>query len=143
LRIPVGGRPGELCGLPSDQSVVDFFAGAKQLFKTWNDTMTLESVERILDWTPVSFIDRIAPRPLLIITTSGYDVVHPAWFIADAFERAREPKRLQYLPFNQLGLYSEPGLSASLKHATDFFLEHLSLTEAEKGEREGKLARKT
>ena len=143
LRIPVGGRPGDLCGLPSDQSVVDFFAGAKQILKTWNDTMTLESVERILDWTPISFIDRIAPRPLLIITTSGYDVVHPAWFIADAFERAREPKRLQYLPFDQLGLYSEPGLSASLKHATDFFLEHLSLNEAEKADREGKLAKGT
>ena len=142
LRIPVGGRPGELCGLPSDQSVVDFFGGAKQLFKTWDDTMTLESVERILDWTPVSFIDRIAPRPLLIVTTSLYDVVHPAWFIADAFERAREPKRLQYLPFNQLGLYAEPGLSVSLKAATDFFLEHLGMTNAEIVAREAERAKK-
>jgi hypothetical protein len=141
-RIPVGGRPGELCGLPSDQSVVAFFAGAKTLFKTWDDTMTLESVERILDWTPVSFVDRIAPRPLLIVTTAGYDVVHPAWFIAEAFERAREPKRLEYLPFDQLGLYAEPGLSVSLRHATDFFVEHLGATETEKVEREARLAQK-
>jgi hypothetical protein len=104
--------------------------------------MTLESVERILDWTPVSFIDRIAPRPLLILTTSGYDVVHPAWFIADAFERAREPKRLQYLPFDQLGLYAEPGLSVSLRHATDFFLEHLGRTSAERVDEEARLAQR-
>jgi len=127
-RIPVGGRPGELCGLPSDQSVVEFFAGAKALFKSWDDTMTLESVERILEWTPVSFVDRLTPRPILFLTTSGYDVVHPAWTIAEAYERAREPKRLTFLPFGQLELYAEPGLSVSLRHATEFFLEHLSPT---------------
>jgi len=124
-RIPVGGRPGELCGLPSDQSVVEFFAGAKALFKTWEDTMTLESAERILEWTPISFIDRITPRPILFLATSGHDVVHPAWAVAEAYERAREPKRLTFLPFGQLELYSEPGLAVSIRHATDFFREHL------------------
>jgi uncharacterized protein len=139
-RIPVGGRPGELCGLPSDQSVVDFFAGAKALLKTWDDTMTLESVERILEWTPISFVDRITPRPLLIVTTAGRDVVHPAWAVGQAYERAREPKRLEFLPFDQLGLYSEPGLSVSLRHATDFFAEHLGESESEKTERESRRA---
>ena len=75
--------------------------------------MTLESVERILEWTPISFVDRITPRPLLIVTTAGHDVVHPAAAVAEAYERAREPKRLDFLPFDQLGLYSEPGLSVS------------------------------
>jgi len=142
LRIPVGGRPGELCGLSSDQAVVDFFAGAKALFKTWNDTMTLESAERIFEWTPISFVDRIAPRPLLIVTTGGYDVVHPAWFVNEAYERARQPKRIEFLPFDQLGLYSEPGLSVSLRHATEFFVEHLGVTEAEKVDREAKSAQR-
>jgi len=141
-RIPVGGRPGELCGLPSDQSVVDFFAGAKTLLQTWNDTMTLESVERILEWTPITFVERIAPRPLLIITTSGRDVVHPAWAVTEAYERAREPKRLDFLPFDQLGLYSEPGLSVSIRRAADFFFEHLGETDAEKIERESRRTNK-
>ena len=141
-RVPVGGRPGELCGLPSDASVVGFFAGAKSLLKTWEDTMTLESIERIFDWTPISFVDRITPRPLLILTTAGYDVVHPASAVAEAFERAREPKWLEFLPFDQLGLYSEPGLSVSLRHASDFFAAHLGETNAEKVEREERLARK-
>jgi uncharacterized protein len=87
--------------------------------------MTLESIERILEWTPISFVDRITPRPILILTTGGYDVVHPAWAVAEGYERAREPKRLTFLPFGQLELYAEPGLSVSLRHATEFFLEHL------------------
>jgi uncharacterized protein len=141
-RIPVAGRPGELCGLPSDEGVVGFFAGAKKLFKTWDDTMTLESLERILDWTPISFVDRITPRPLLIVTTAGYDVVHPAWAVSEAYERARQPKRLDFLPFDQLGLYAEPGLTASIRHATDFFLEHLGPTNREKIERESRAGRR-
>ena len=141
-RIPVGGRPGELCGLPSDQSVVEFFAGAKALFKTWDDTMTLESAERILEWTPISFVDRITPRPILFLTTAGHDVVHPAWAVAEAYERAREPKRLTFLPFGQLELYSEPGLSVSIRHATDFFVEHLCETEAEKVQSESLRAKR-
>ncbi len=122
-RIPVGGLSGTLCGLPSEQEVVDFFAGAKQLFSTWVDTMTLESIEKIFEWSPISFVERIAPRPVLFITTAKHDVVHPAWAVLDAYERAREPKRLAYLPFGQLGLYAEPGLGASLKTAADFFKE--------------------
>jgi uncharacterized protein len=134
-RIPVAGRPGALCGLASDQQVVEFFAGAKQQMKTWEDTMTLESVERILEWSPISLIDRITPRPLLIVSTAGYDVVHPAWFVAEAYARAREPKRMVLLPFDQIGLYSEPGLTISLRHAADFFREHLGETIAERRER--------
>ena len=120
-RIPVGGLSGTLCGLPSEQEVVDFFAGAKQLFKTWCDTMTLESIEKIFEGSPISFVERIAPRPIRFVTTAKHDIVHPAWAVLDAYERAREPKDLVYLPYGQLGLYAEPGLGASLASATEFF----------------------
>jgi fermentation-respiration switch protein FrsA (DUF1100 family) len=124
-RIPVGGLSGTLCGLPSEQEVVDFFAGAKTLFKTWVDTMTLESIEKILEWSPISFVSRMAPRPILFLTTGKHDVVHPAWAVLDAYERAREPKEIRYLPFGQLGLYSEPGLGVSLTNAIEFFRKNL------------------
>jgi fermentation-respiration switch protein FrsA (DUF1100 family) len=140
-RIPVTGRPGDLCGLPSGQQVVGFFAGARELMKTWEDTITLESVERIFEWSPISVVDRITPRPLLIVSTAGYDVVHPARFVTEAYEKAREPKRLVLLPFDQLGLYSEPGLTISLRHAADFFVDHLGETETEKRERQLRAAR--
>jgi hypothetical protein len=125
LRIPVIGRPGELCAMPLDEDVHAFFAQARAAFPTWADTITLESIERILEFSPLSFVHRISPRPYLIISTAKYDVVHPAWTIAELYEHARMPKRLEFLPFEQVGLYSEPGLSVSNNLARDFFIEQL------------------
>jgi hypothetical protein len=125
-RIPVTGRAGTFCALPSDQQIVDFFGGAKDLFPTWDDSITLESIERIIEFSPISIVDRISPRPLMIVGTSGYDVVHPAWTVTELYERARQPKRLELLPFDQVGLYSEPGLSVAMELAAGFFHEHLS-----------------
>jgi acetyl esterase/lipase len=124
-RIPVVGKPGELCAMPLGDDVIEFFAAAKTAFPTWAETITLESIERILEFSPLSFVHRISPRPYLIISTAGYDVVHPSWTIAELFEHAREPKRLEFLPFDQIGLYSEPGLSTSNNMARDFYIEHL------------------
>jgi len=124
-RIPVISATGELCGIPCGDDIVEFFTAAEAAFPTWAKTITLESIERILEFSPLSFVHRISPRPYLIISTAGYDIVHPAWTVAELFEHAREPKRLEFLPFDQIGLYSEPGLSTSNNLARDFFLDQL------------------
>ncbi len=124
-RIPVVAAPGTLCGIPSDAEILEFFAGVPDAFPTWRDTITLESMEKIMEFSPISFVHRITPRPYLIITTAGRDVVHPAWSVAALYEAAREPKRIEFLPFAQTELYSEPGLSISNAVARDFFLEQL------------------
>ena len=124
-RIPVVAGAGELCGMPLGQDIIDFFAAAEEFHPTWANTITLESVERILEYSPLSFVHRISPRPYMVISTAGYDVVHPAWSIAELIDAAREPKRVEFLPFNQIGLYSEPGMSTSNNLARDFFIEKL------------------
>jgi hypothetical protein len=124
-RIPVSGLPGDLCGMPADADAARFLGATKEILPTWEDTITLESVEKVLEWSPISFVDRIAPRPLLVVGTSGYDVIHPAWFVDQGYQRAKEPKKIVYLPYGQMDLYIEPGLSESMRHATAFFLEHL------------------
>jgi len=125
-RIPVTGPHGTLCGLPSDDpEIAGFFENMPDMFPTWRDTITLESVEKILEFSPLSFVHRITPRPYLIISTGGRDIVHPAWSVAELFDAACEPKRLEFLPFNQVELYSEPGLSISNGIATDFFIDKL------------------
>ena len=124
-RIPVGGPPGTLCALPWDEEVEAFFKLIPELHPTWRDTITLESVEKILEFSPLSFVHRISPRPYLIISTALRDVVHPAWSVAEMFEAAREPKRLEFLPFEQTALYSEPGLTVSNDLARDFFIDTL------------------
>ena len=124
-RIPVVAAPGTLCGIPSDAEILGFFASTPDLFPTWRDTITLESMDKILDFSPISFVHRITLRPYLIITTSGRDVVHPAWSVAGLYAAARHPKRIEFLPFAQFELYSEPGLSISNGVARDFFVENL------------------
>jgi len=124
-RIPAFAPQGELCGLPSDREIMDFLAAVPEAFPTWRDTITLESMEKILEFSPLSFVHLITPRPYLIISTGGRDIVHPAWSVAELFERAREPKRIEFLPFDQTALYFEPGLGVSNKLACDFFLEQL------------------
>ena len=87
-RIPVYGPEGSLRGLPADEEIMAFFDVLPEAFPTWRDTITLESIEKILEFSPLSLLHRISPRPYLIITTAGRDVVHPAWTVAALFERA-------------------------------------------------------
>lgn len=126
-RIPVTGLSSEYCALPSEPEIVDFFAQAKELHPTWRDTITLESIERILEFSPLNMVQRITPRPYMIISTAKHDVVHPADTVAELHARAREPKRLVFLPYEQTELYSEPGLGASNAVAAGFFAENLQL----------------
>ena len=128
-RIPVYGPPGTLCALPADEQIAQFFAAMPSMFPTWRDSITLESIEKIIEFSPWSFVHRISPRPYLIISTAGRDIVHPAWTVAEMHARALAPKRLEFLPFDQTGLYVEPGLSHSNALAADFFVEHLGPVE--------------
>jgi fermentation-respiration switch protein FrsA (DUF1100 family) len=61
----------------------------------------------------------------MIVTASGYDVIHPYWMAAEAYEKAREPKELVSLPFPGMALYGQPALNVALEHATRFFAQHL------------------
>jgi fermentation-respiration switch protein FrsA (DUF1100 family) len=126
-RVKVTGRGslGEFCAMPSDQEFVDFFAQTAKLNKMWRQDITLESIERILEFNPASVIHLIAPRPLLIITTTGYDTIHPVEQVQSAFGSARDPKELVLLPEDQLGLYREPGLSVALGHSVTWFDRYL------------------
>jgi hypothetical protein len=126
-RIPVAALAGELCGIPSDPDVIQFFGQLQQACPSWRDTITLESIERILEFSPLAMVARITPRPYLIISTAGHDVVHPADSVAELFERARQPKRLEFLPYAQTELYVEPGLSRGNQLALDFYREHLGV----------------
>lgn len=128
-RIPVQGPPGSLCAVPGDGEIAGFFDAMPTRFPTWRNSITLESIEKIIEFSPWSYVHRIAPRPYLIISTAGRDVVHPAWTVAEMHERARPPKRLEFLPYDQLGLYVEPGLSRANAVAAEFFLEHLGPVE--------------
>lgn len=124
-RIPAVAAQGEICGIPADEKILSFFVDVKPTFPTWSETITLESIERIIEFSPLSMVDRISPRPYMIVTTSGYDIIHPADTVTDLYARARDPKSLEWLAYDQTGLYSEPGLTEANQVAAKFFTEHL------------------
>lgn len=126
-RVPVTGiaRRGEFSAMPGDDLAVSFIKAAEEAFKTYRAEILLESVERVIEFFPDQVIDQIGPRALRIITNAGYDLHHPLDLIQDAFARAREPKSLVLMPYDTVGLYSEPGLGEAMQHAIEWFDIHL------------------
>lgn len=125
VRVAGLGAEGEFCAMPVDRQLMGFLEEAEKTLKTWRPDLVLESVEKILEFNPESVIHQIAPRPLLMIATTGYDMIHPIEQILEAFEMAKEPKRLALLPYGQTGLYTEPGFSQSIAEAIGWFEEYL------------------
>ncbi len=116
---------GELAAMQMDRSALAFLEEAEKNLKTWRPDLVLESVERVIEFNPESVIHQIAPRPLLMIATIGYDMIHPIEQVLEAYEKAREPKRLALLPYDQTGLYEDPGLAEAMAESIAWFQKYL------------------
>jgi uncharacterized protein len=123
-RIPIlgHGASDDFCGMPGDLLLVEAIS-ANRLGHP--DDMPLESLEKIIEFSPISVVTRIGPRPLLVVTTRGYDMIHPVEHILEAFNLAVEPKRFVGLDYDQMGLYGGPGLEESLATTLSFLDEFL------------------
>jgi fermentation-respiration switch protein FrsA (DUF1100 family) len=84
----------------------------------------LESAEKTLEFNATSVIEQIAPRALCIISTKD-DEAHPIDQILEAFDKAKEPKRLLLLDMTVLDVYWEPGLSLALGGAAQWYDQYL------------------
>ena len=116
---------GEVCAMQVDSQIIGFLEEAQKNLKTWRPDITLESVEKVIEFVPESVIHQIAPRPLLIVATAGYDMIHPMDQLLEAYEKAHEPKRLALLPYDQTGLYADPGLGEAMAEAIGWFQKYL------------------
>jgi pimeloyl-ACP methyl ester carboxylesterase len=89
----------------------------------WENAVTLRSLERYAEYEPGSYVERVAPTPLLVVCMAE-DTVTPADEILGAYERAREPKRLALLPGGHYDAYVEQR-DAAAGAAAAWFAEHL------------------
>jgi len=107
----------------------DFFTGKtapeqdKWRFKKWRNEITLRSLEMYSEYEPGSYIERIAPTPLLMVMGDA-DVVCPTDLGLAAFNRAGEPKRLELYPGGHFSAYTDQFQRAA-NAATDWFVQHL------------------
>lgn len=123
-RIPVVahfGTPG-VCAMPTNRDVLAFVGMNPP---TWRDDISLESMEKIIQFNPMSAIRQISPRPLCMIMNTGYEVLHSVEQVMDAYAAAAEPKKLVLLPYDQLGFYAEAGQDEAMAAALDFLNESL------------------
>ncbi|HEU0026927.1 MAG TPA: alpha/beta hydrolase [Ktedonobacterales bacterium] len=115
---------GEPSALPTPESYEWFMRTSQTVAPSWKNQVTMESMERFLEYNPAANIHRISPTPLLMILASD-DRLTPTDLAVAAYERAREPRSLVFLPGGHFGAYAEPGLSLSASAATDWFRRYL------------------
>jgi len=116
---------GDFAVMPGDDEQAEHFANLRRLQPTWRDDITLESLDRVLDFRPLDVVAEIAPRAVCMLAAAGPDPVHPLDQILEAYDRLREPKRLHLMPEKGLDLRFDPAWSRCMDHAVDWFKVHL------------------
>ena len=113
--------------LPDRQSA-ELAAAARRNVPSALNTLPLEYVDETLSFHPEWVVDRIAPRPILFITTDDDRLVPPEESRA-LYEKAGEPKRLVVLEgYGHYEVYAEPAFSEVMRETVAWLLEHLPPT---------------
>jgi uncharacterized protein len=110
--------------LPTPDSWQWFTETANTRAPSWRNEVTLRSLEMLMEYEPGSYIDRISPTPLLMVVAAG-DVLTASDLAIDAYENAREPKKLVILPGGHFGAYTGPDFDLSSGAACDWLVQHL------------------
>lgn len=123
-RLPVVAPPGEPCMLPARSEYERLMRQSREA-PTWRNYLTIESLEKILEYSPGSAIRWIAPTPLLLIV-AGLDMLTPADLTLDAYREAGEPKSLLWLRCKHHDVYDVPAhFDQACGAAVRWFSQHL------------------
>ena len=118
--IPVVGPEGTPSALPTPESYDFFMKVVQTSAPRWENRVTLESIEKFLEYNPGANIHRISPTPLLMVVAED-DRLTPTDLAIDAYERAREPKKLVAFKGGHFDAYVEPGIRTTAGEATEWF----------------------
>jgi fermentation-respiration switch protein FrsA (DUF1100 family) len=98
---------------------------ASTIAPNWRNQVTIESVEKLVEYDPTYPIHLISPTPLLMVVAQN-DQSLPANLSIAAFERAREPKKITLLSCGHTDTYDkEPWVSQSANAAIALFKQYL------------------
>lgn len=124
--IPNAAPPGAGPAMQVDQETYDWLMQAQTtVAPSWRNEVAVSSFEAILEHAPAKSIERVSPRPLLMILATE-DKWTPPELIRDAYARAGEPKRLLEIAGGHYAVYHGEGAELSGTAATEWFSEHLS-----------------
>ena len=87
--------------------------------------LPLEYIDETLQFHPEWVVDKIAPRPLLLIA-AGDDRLVPPEDCESLFEKALEPKKYVVVPdVGHYEVYAKPAFDAVMAETVDWFAAHL------------------
>lgn len=89
----------------------------------YRNELTLRSLELLRTYEPGSFVEEIAPTPLLMVVAE-HDTQTPIAWQLESFERAGEPKRLVEIDCRHYDVYTDR-FKEAVEAAADWFVEHL------------------
>jgi uncharacterized protein len=115
--------PLAVSALPTPDSWEWFSEAGKTVAPSWRNEVTLRSVEMLMEYEPSAYLERISPTPLLMVV-AALDHLTPFDLALEAYQQAREPKRLVLLPDAHFDAYVK-AFDAASGAARDWFLEHL------------------
>jgi fermentation-respiration switch protein FrsA (DUF1100 family) len=115
--------PMAVSALPTPDSWEWFSRTGETRAPSWRNEVTLRSVEMFWEYEPGAHIQWVSPTPLLIVVAEG-DHLTVSDLAFEAFERAREPKRLAILDGGHFDAYVKD-FDAAGGAARDWFAEHL------------------
>ena len=110
--------------LPDRQSA-ELAAAARRNNPAAVGAIPLEYVDETLQFAPEWVVDKIAPRPVLFITTDD-DRLVPAEESIELYRRAGEPKKLVVLEgYGHYEVYLEPAFSAVMQATLAWYRQYL------------------
>jgi len=86
--------------------------------------LSWETVEKTLEYKPINVVEKISPRPLLLIGARDDDTC-PIEGYEKLYERAGEPKKLVVLPITHYEIYSGKWFDEYARQARDWFVRFL------------------
>ncbi len=124
-RIPIIAPAGEACVFPSPQALEWFSNTTHDPGSTWVNHTSIESIARMAEYLPATFIGLAPPKPMLMLAAE-HDGIIPLEQVREVFERAHEPKELEVYPCGHFGLYpGQPFHEQAADCAAHWFARHL------------------
>lgn len=85
----------------------------------WENRVSIESVEKFLEYSPAAYLERVSPTPFLMMVAEN-DILTPTDVALRGFARMLEPKKLVMLPGGHFDAYVA-GFSLSSGSAIDWY----------------------
>lgn len=118
--------PAGAAALPTPDSYEFFTRTQRDRAPSWENQVTLRSVELLQGYEPGRFLPLIAPTPLQMVVAPN-DRLVAGEAASAAYEQAVHPKKLVILPGGHFDAYTGPGFEISSSAARDWFAEHLEV----------------